>query len=463
MCESKMRKVRPDFSMSEISKLFEHPSQDPQNLVKVLDLLDCGIAKITFEGEFRRTVLWANRGFYRITGHSSEDYAAGHLAGDATNVIYPDDVKLFFKSFLSHVKSHNPLHIKYRIFHKKGHLVWIDLKSTFMGFEDELPVFITVINDITQEVFLQESLAVERHKYELITEISGETLFEYDVANDTLRRLSAGKSQAAKEQCSLVFNYLKAPSEGHLIHPDDLEKAREFFKRVAQKPKQVHESEEFRYYVKDKGYQWHRCTATGYEDPNTHKINILGKISNVHYFTSAIKRLSKENTHDALTGLYNKETLRKLIDEHLQKYPADPCALVLLDGDHFKNINDSFGHAFGDEVIKLMGKALQASLGHRALCGRFGGDEFEIFIPNAHVDEAKNCLDCFLYTLDLKRFELSRRLNLTCSFGIAMRFEVGNSYQELFEAADYALYEAKHRGRAQSYVAEKDYQQTKKS
>ena len=44
-----------------------------------------------------------------------------------------------------------------------------------------------------------------------------------------------------------------------------------------------------------------------------------------------------------------------------------------------------------------------------------------------------------------------------------MRFEVGNSYQELFEAADYALYEAKHRGRAQSYVAEKDYQQTKKS
>lgn len=158
-------------------------------------------------------------------------------------------------------------------------------------------------------------------------------------------------------------------------------------------------------------------------------------------------------TTDSLTGLHN----RRFLDENLgsvfalAKRHGDPLCLVLLDVDFFKQINDEYGHASGDEVLKLLADLIRWGIRDSDISARMGGDEFAFVLPRTTVKQA-NIFATSLQEKTRKRgFVLpnGQTLNVTLSMGIVELSEEIHSVEALYGAADRALYESKHRGRNQ--------------
>jgi len=152
--------------------------------------------------------------------------------------------------------------------------------------------------------------------------------------------------------------------------------------------------------------------------------------------------------HDALTGLPNRLLFNALIDQALAAGKGRACAVLLLDLDSFKLINDSLGHAFGDALLVLLAERIRSLLRSNDQVARFGSDEFAIVMQNVVDDEyIANTAQQLLYAL-LEPTELNgERLTISASIGIARAPNDGNDRHDLLRAADTALHVAKAQGK----------------
>lgn len=152
---------------------------------------------------------------------------------------------------------------------------------------------------------------------------------------------------------------------------------------------------------------------------------------------------------DDLTGLYN----RRVLTQHLIKLDQDPqnfssYAILLLDLDHFKKVNDTYGHIVGDQVLIESAQILKQNLRPDDLLGRYGGEEFLIIIQNSHSYEVYRIAERCRQALENFRHlsSLSIEIQVTCSMGIAFS-QSGKSALDILNDADLALYQAKSKGR----------------
>ncbi|MBN9243067.1 MAG: GGDEF domain-containing protein [Mesorhizobium sp.] len=158
------------------------------------------------------------------------------------------------------------------------------------------------------------------------------------------------------------------------------------------------------------------------------------------------RRLAHKARHDDLTGMLNRESFFAVLEGSRRK--ADRGALLIIDADHFKRINDSYGHLTGDEALLLIAAALKRSLRAGDVLGRIGGEEFCAFLPGADEHEARSIAERVRREVELVRFRPvdERTVPLTVSIGGTMcGQDVGTA--DLMRSADRRLYEAKHGGR----------------
>ncbi len=148
---------------------------------------------------------------------------------------------------------------------------------------------------------------------------------------------------------------------------------------------------------------------------------------------------------DRPTGLLNKASCEELCRRFLCMEPDTRSAMLIVDMDHFKEINDSEGHLFGDKVLYGIGAILQNDLDEDTITGRIGGDEFLILVKHARERAAENLAGRLLSRL--RQAHVSEAgAAVTCSIGIAYAEAGGKDYAALFEQADKALYQAKRGG-----------------
>jgi len=163
------------------------------------------------------------------------------------------------------------------------------------------------------------------------------------------------------------------------------------------------------------------------------------------------QELAEMATRDPLTGLLNRRELSRLLEEELQraKRYQRPMAVLWIDFDHFKDINDTFGHAAGDSVLKSASKLLQDRVRSVDWVGRFGGEEFVIVLPEMDVTEAKDTAERLRYLISTVPQPLGNgdTVPLTMSVGVAVYPSHGLTAAQLRAAADRAMYRAKDRGR----------------
>jgi two-component system, cell cycle response regulator len=165
----------------------------------------------------------------------------------------------------------------------------------------------------------------------------------------------------------------------------------------------------------------------------------------------ANERLSSLATTDPLTNLANHRALAAALSQELvraQRY-AHTCALLFLDLDHFKALNDGYGHAAGDTVLHTFAALIQSSLRASDTVGRWGGEEFIVILPETGAGDALIVAERIRSTVSQYAFEVGGGLHLTCSIGVACYPDHAQNQQTLVHAADQAMYGAKRLGRNQ--------------
>lgn len=159
---------------------------------------------------------------------------------------------------------------------------------------------------------------------------------------------------------------------------------------------------------------------------------------------------------DGLTGCLNRRTFQAQVEARLSRLTQG--GFLIIDADHFKSINDSYGHERGDEALRIIAGALKASIRQDDICGRIGGEEFGVYLPDVTVSVATELADRLRKAVSDAPFIPGRDVEnrkLSVSIGCAVHLR-SSAYEELFAVADEQLYIAKEFGRDRVRVATVD-------
>jgi diguanylate cyclase (GGDEF)-like protein len=200
------------------------------------------------------------------------------------------------------------------------------------------------------------------------------------------------------------------------------------------------------------------CTSLNSEQPNAFDAQDLQFFSVISYQMAAtlkhFQRFSSVKNmaiYDTLTNLFNRRYFeeRMTVEEQKAFYGGTALSLIMVDIDHFKRVNDTFGHTEGDQVLTKIASLLKNSVRKKDTVARYGGEEFILMLPEAGLPESYMIAERIRRLVESMLFELGNaRLNLTVSLGISNFPQHGaRSKEELLQMADQALYDAKRGGR----------------
>ena len=167
------------------------------------------------------------------------------------------------------------------------------------------------------------------------------------------------------------------------------------------------------------------------------------------FFRQRLKEERSKALKDALTQLPNREAYDERIEMELERWKRyrKPATLVVTDVDHFKSINDNYGHLSGDKVLQILAKEVQSRMRKTDFVARYGGEEFVMILPETELDVAKDVIEKIRETISRLPFHFrDEKLQVTLSFGL-VAFAEGLDTNLLFDRADKALYQAKKNGR----------------
>ncbi|MBQ4068515.1 MAG: GGDEF domain-containing protein [Lachnospiraceae bacterium] len=205
----------------------------------------------------------------------------------------------------------------------------------------------------------------------------------------------------------------------------------------------------------ERDYEWHTATIRILEEDEQRIATIFVRDdTNLYEAINNERRLLRENAvleqksrRDGLTGLLNKNTMIEETTAYLENNSAINSALIFFDLDNFKNVNDTLGHSKGDIAIKEAGKRLKDIFDEYELVGRFGGDEFCVFIKNISMEKLKKLLETSVAEMRERHADGETYIDVTTSIGCAYCVAESAQYQPLLDLADEAVYEAKRSGR----------------
>ena len=241
------------------------------------------------------------------------------------------------------------------------------------------------------------------------------------------------------------------------VHPDDMPGLTAAFDAHLRGDQPSFESEH-RMRHRDGEYRWFLTRGVAIRDGHGEPTRIAGSTSDITIRKAAEDLLRRSALHDGLTGLPNRALFLDRLTQSLQRTAREPehrCAVMFLDLDRFKRINDSFSHAVGDELLVALGQRLTAILrpddtvargGPDGFIARLGGDEFTILLENLDTPARATEIAVRIQVALQEPFRiLDRELFVSTSIGIALSAP-GSTALELMRNADIAMYDAKRKG-----------------
>ena len=200
------------------------------------------------------------------------------------------------------------------------------------------------------------------------------------------------------------------------------------------------------------------CLSLNSDQPNAFDAQDLQFLSVIGYqMAASLKHFQRFSsiknmaTYDTLTGLYNRRYFEERLGAEAEKsfYSGIPLSLVMVDIDHFKKVNDTFGHTEGDQILCKISSVLKNSVRRKDTVARYGGEEFILILPEAGLEQSFVIAERIRQLVEKTLFEVGRaQVNLTLSMGISnFPSHRVKSKEELIKMADQALYDAKRGGR----------------
>ena len=240
---------------------------------------------------------------------------------------------------------------------------------------------------------------------------------------------------------------LKAKTLRSLTHPDDLDLDRPFLQQLLAGQIPSYQIEK-RYHHLWGHFFWAQETVSLVRDREGQALYLITQIQDKSERKELARRLEFLVDHDFLTGLFNRRHFEQALAQEVERaarYGA-PGAVLLIDLDNFKEVNDSFGHMAGDDLLKGIGGLLRHRMRHTDTLARVGGDEFAVLLPQTGAEQAQIVAGEFVESLGRQTAVLAHQsIRITASVGVAL-FD-GLGAMDVLAHADLAMYEAKQAGR----------------
>lgn len=393
------------------------------------------------------TVQYASRGFYYFIGYSKEQFNV-LFNNEAIHLFHPDDhekVKTNWKFLLSYG---SVLADEYRIICAAGNIKWIWLNSKLA--EDPMgeKLFYHTFADITPLKKTQENLMVNERLYDIILHQTQDSIFEWNLLDNSVYFSKNFYKKFGFEPST--NNFPENEIDKDKIPESDLETFHQLCQQLKNGEKLV--NGEFRIKKTDGCYLWCSISATAILDKDGKPYKAVGIITDIDTQKRTLQMVKEYAQKDSLTGLFNK----RITENHIRSYieqSKSPAALIVIDIDNFKQVNDTLGHLYGDTALKEIAITIKSIFRSTDIIGRIGGDEFIVFLQHISDEFMVEKKVHQITELFQNRFiELSTDLKMTVSVGISYYPKDAQNFPELFDKADIALYYAKNHGKNQYAV-----------
>lgn len=408
-----------------------------QQYEDLIAALPGGIVVTTADAEF--TILSANQGFYDLVGFEREEYAA-RFQNTGKRVLHPDEMERTATYVRQQLQRTGTFRTKARLHHRtKGYILAHFNGRLSRGPKGEGVVYVVVV-DVSGHLETLGELERERSFNELIAEFSDEAFFDCDLRCAAVR---CSKNLAQRlgvdelsHDCEGVLARLGLPLTERLSNP-------------ACDGMGVWE-EELPIALTGGAQLWYRCRASIHRDETGTPVRVVGQLVDITRHKKQVDALTQLAQRDPLTGLYHKAATEQMIKERLQmrRSSDENGALIIIDVDNFKNVNDKLGHLYGDAVLTQLAENLSALFRTDDIVGRIGGDEFFVFVRNYQsMDQLVQKVEEIGSSSQKTFWEGDAFVTISASIGIALVPEHDTQFDGLYKKADAALYDAKARGK----------------
>lgn len=194
-------------------------------------------------------------------------------------------------------------------------------------------------------------------------------------------------------------------------------------------------------------YYWTRITARIFYWEEDKSVRMISYRQNIDQEKQRELLMYEKMLRDSLTGLYNKAATQEMARKVLKENPEHSYAFFIMDIDNFKNVNDTYGHSVGDQVIIDFADRVRKQFREGDIVGRIGGDEFAVFVPVPSKDWVAAKAKALSQTLQYAYSNEQKKCCVSASIGVAVSPEAGTNFETLYQNADSALYRTKKQGK----------------
>jgi diguanylate cyclase (GGDEF)-like protein/PAS domain S-box-containing protein len=363
------------------------------------------------------------------------------LGTSALDIVHPDDVAAKRRTLADALLRPGPQPpIDVRVRRADGTWSWVEDRITNLLDDREVGGLLVNFHDVTERYEAQEALRLSEARYRSIADTAQEGIWVIDPGGHTVYA-----NQKLAELVDRPLDQLYRMSSVDLL-PDEVRAGH--LDRLARRERTGHEMYELPFVRGDGETRVAQVSASPLFDGDGAYLGALGVLTDITDRRRAEEQLERQALYDGLTGLAN----RALLTDRLAQALADRdesgpgVVVVFLDLDHFKIVNDTYGHAVGDLLLVQVAERLRSVVRAADTVARFGGDEFVVVCPG--LDErGANALAARALTALAAPFDLDGvEVQLSASLGIA-HATAGHDTESVMSAADAAMLEAKRRGR----------------
>ena len=420
----------------------------PDKLKKLLDapvLYNLMPAILCCSPDAAMTVLEGSNTLLHLTGYGEKEFQK-EFGSSLYALIHPEDRNILPDLLEQAEAFGSKLSCEYRIRHRSGRTLWVlDCCRLYSDANGNQYCYHT-LTDITANKQEHARLNSIIHRNHIIVNQTSGIIFEWDLQADTATFSENWQKRFGYPQS--IVNFSRLLRSGSHIHPDDAVQIRKKAALLLQSSRT--ESAEIRIVTQSGRYEWSNIRATSVFDENEKATYIIGIIHDIDRLKSDAITMKQQAQRDSLTKLLNKPSAQDAISAYLSETGKNAlAALLVMDLDNFKSVNDTHGHLYGDAVLTQIGTTLRSLFRSQDVIARIGGDEFLIFlkdIPNSAMVDTR--CELLVNTFRTLLQKLMPDLNVSVSVGGALLPSHGLTYTDLFRHADEALYSAKRKGKS---------------
>ncbi len=384
-----------------------------------------------------------NQQWYDFTG-----VAVGATDGEGWNdMFHPDEQEMAWEKWRHSLATGEPYEIQYRLRHRSGEYHWTLGRALPVRNEaGKITRWMGTCTDIHDQKKTEESLRQQTQKLHLATEAAGIGLFDHDLLTDEFI------------WDAMTYKYYGLPADTTVtrntlfdrMHPDDRQSMRSTFEKIWTESGDRRYQMEYRILAADDVERWIEVKGRVVLGPDERPVRVIGTMMDVTERKRTEKQVQQAAQHDSLTGLPNRALLYEYCSHILamSARSSEPGAVIFIDLDRFKPINDMYGHDIGDKVLQAVAKRLLACSRKEDIVSRLGGDEFIVVLPR--IGGARHAAVAAQHMLQAIGEPISigtLQLTVSPSIGISLFPEHAMDLELLIRCADMAMYAAKKDGR----------------